>query len=185
MSVRELFSDGLNIKKVLESRRGYIRVLTESGEEVERVGGTVAWRCNNPGNLKNGRFSKSYGSIGEDYIGHAVFPTLEQGRNAQYNLLFNENSRYFSLTLEKAINRYAPAGDANNEPDKYINYISRNANIDSNDILGELSEEQKNDMIKYMSIFEGYKEGRDNYIGDWYAKNKKSIRSRRSYATTS
>ena len=63
MSVRELFSDGLNIKKVLESRRGYIRVLTESGEEVERVGGTVAWRCNNPGNLKNGRFSKSYGAI--------------------------------------------------------------------------------------------------------------------------
>lgn len=165
MTVREL-EEGLVIKRVLSSKRGYLSVLTESGEEVERVGGTVAWRCNNPGNLKNGKFSINYGSIGEDHIGHAVFPTLEHGRNAQYNLLFNENSRYYSLTLEKAINRYAPAGDANNEPDKYINYISKKAGIERNDVLGELTEQQKYDMIKYMSIFEGYKEGKDNYIGD-------------------
>ena len=70
------------------------------------------------------------------------------------------------MNLEDAINRYAPYGDANNDPDKYISYISRNANIDKYDILSDLSEEQRNDMIKYMSIFEGYKEGKDNFIGD-------------------
>lgn len=166
MSLRELVSDGLHIKRVLESRRGYLRVLTDDNEEVERIGGTVAWRCNNPGNLKNGRFSKSYGAIGEDFIGHAVFPTLREGREAQYNLLFSPRSRYYDMTLIAAISRYAPYGDYDNNPDKYARYISRKANININDVLSSLSEDQKNDMIKHMSIYEGYKEGRDNYIGD-------------------
>ena len=165
MSVRELVSD-FRIKLVLKSRKGYLLILTEDGEDVERIGGSVAWRCNNPGNLKNGKFSKFYGSIGQDFIGHAIFPSLSEGKIAQYNLLFSPNSRYYNMNLEDAINRYAPYGDANNDPDKYISYISRNANIDRYEILSDLSEEQRNDMIKYMSIFEGYKEGKDNFIGD-------------------
>ena len=73
-----------------------------------RVGGTRAWRNNNPGNLRNTNFSKRRGSLGEAG-GFAVFPSVNTGRHALADLL-NTNT-YESLTINEAINRYAPPSE--------------------------------------------------------------------------
>jgi hypothetical protein len=49
--------------------------------------GTLAWKNNNPGNIKIGKFARSMGAIGRDMQGHAVFPDAETGRNALRVLL--------------------------------------------------------------------------------------------------
>lgn len=160
MSVRTLRNDFI---KVLSASKGYLLVLDSMDNKIERIGGTVSWRCNNPGNLKYGKFSKNFDAIGKDHIGHAVFPTLNHGKDAQYNLLFSQNSRYYNMSLIDAINRYAPSYDSNN-PDKYCNYLCKKANVDRDDILGNLSEKQKEYIIEYMTIYEGYKEGKEKII---------------------
>jgi hypothetical protein len=60
-------------------------------EAIERQEGfrpdTLAWKNNNPGNIKIGKFARSMGAIGRDMQGHAVFPSVETGRKALRTLL--------------------------------------------------------------------------------------------------
>jgi len=158
VSVKEVKLDNTTIEKVLDAKKRYLKVQLSSGVIQERFDGTVAWRCQNPGNLKNTRFSKSYGSIGQDHLGHAVFPTLEAGNKAHFNLLFNPNSVYYNLTLLDALKRYAPESDGNN-PYKYQRYITQKSGIESDRLLRTLSTDEKLIMLEYMQYFEGYKEG--------------------------
>lgn len=90
-------------------------------------GGSIAWRFNNPGNLRDGegsrnacawipvRQKKSKGKF-------AVYTSLEAGREAQAKLLKTKN--YRNKTIDKAIERYAPKEDGNN-PVEYANNIKR------------------------------------------------------------
>ena len=60
-------------------------------EAIERQEGfrpdTLAWRNNNPGNIKMGKFARSMGAVARDMQGHAVFPDVETGRAALRRLL--------------------------------------------------------------------------------------------------
>lgn len=47
----------------------------DDGSTTVMSGGTRAWRNNNPGNLREGPFSQSQGSIGRDNDGFAIFLT--------------------------------------------------------------------------------------------------------------
>jgi len=154
----------MRIEKVISAKKGLLVVKDSNGTKFKRSSGTVAWRCNNPGNLKNGPFSRSMGSIGQDHIGHAVFPTREHGLQAQFVLLFGEDSRYYNMTLKDAIRRYAPSGDANNEPDKYSRWLSNKTDIDLNTKLKTLSQEKRVALLESMHIYEGYKEGKDTKV---------------------
>lgn len=151
----------MRITKVLDSKAGYLKVEDEDGNIYERKGGTVAWRCNNPGNLKLGPFAKSMGAIGQDAGGHAVFTTKDHGIQAQFVLLFDEKSPYWNLTLLDAIKRYAPTGDANNQPSKYQGYITNKTKIPATKKLKSLTHNEKMAMLEAMWIYEGYKEGTD------------------------
>lgn len=149
------------ITEVIDAVPGSITVRLDDGMVIERRGGTVSWRCNNPGNLKHGSFAKQYGSIGKDYIGHAIFPTVEEGKRAHTALLFSEDSRYYKLTIQSAINRYAPAGDANNQPKKYANYLAENVGVSTSTKLCDLTEDQRSEFIDYMRNYEGFKKGKN------------------------
>lgn len=153
----------MDISKVLSKGQGYIVVEMEDGSVYKRHRGSVSWRCNNPGNLKHGKFTEARGAIGKDYIGHAVFPNLDLGIGAQYMLLFSEDSKYYDLTLLEAISRYAPTYDGN-EPSKYANYIARNVDITTDTYLKDLDEDQRQEMLKYMRIMEGYVKGIETLI---------------------
>ena len=158
VNIVELPPPEVTIVKVLEAKIGYLKVLLSNDQLQERIGGTVAWRCQNPGNLMNTRFSKSFGSVGEDHIGHAVFPTLADGNKAHYNLLFNRTSVYYTLTLLDALKRYAPESDGNN-PYKYQRFITERTGIKADRILKTLNNDERSIMLDYMQHFEGYKEG--------------------------
>lgn len=151
------------IKKVLEKGKGFIIIEDDNGKLIRRHKGTVSWRCNNPGNLKHGAFTKGLGAVGSDHIGHAVFPTYDFGKQAQYMLLFSDTSKYYNLTIEQAISRYAPVSDGNN-PEKYTKYLTETVGINKNTKLSELVDGQRSDLLECMKIYEGYKIGVDEEV---------------------
>ena len=150
----------MRISKVISGKKGELVVVDHEGNKWKRSGGTVAWRCNNPGNLKDGPFSRSMGSLGKDHIGHAVFPTVEHGEQAHYTLLFRPASPYWNLTISDALKRYAPASDGN-DPQNYINYICGKVGCHPTTKIKTLTHTEKLDMMKYMAVFEGWKQGKD------------------------
>lgn len=146
------------IKQVISAKVGSITVRLESGAVVLRSGGTVSWRTNNPGNLKHGPFAKLHGAIGKDHKGHAVFPDIVSGRKAKYQLLFGPERGYLTMSLVEALQRYAPVSDGN-DPISYANFVARKSKINVNDVLGSMTEAQRERVLIAMATFEGFKEG--------------------------
>lgn len=76
-------------------------------------------RNNNPGDIEYGHFAQSFGAVMETAIRprFAKFPTPEKGWAALDALL--RGPLYWSLTIEAAVNRYAPPNENNT-----VNYVS-------------------------------------------------------------
>lgn len=72
----------------------------DDGSTTVRTGGTVAWRNNNPGNIKYGRNAKAAGAIGKHDKGFAIFPSYEAGFQGMTNVLQNE---YGTSTIDAMI----------------------------------------------------------------------------------
>ena len=66
--------------------------------DIVKVGGSLAWRANNPGNLRDAsnKIGTTPGASGK----FAVFATLEDGRTAQKNLYL---AKYGQMTVRDAI----------------------------------------------------------------------------------
>ncbi len=91
----------------------------------------VALDGNNPGGLNDGRFAaKQPGYVGNNGR-YAAFDTVENGLNAQRNLLKSYVDRGYNTPLSIA-KRWAPAEDGNN-PGSYANNIARQMGIGVND----------------------------------------------------
>lgn len=75
-------------------------------ENVVKVGGSLAWRCNNPGNLRDAstKIGTVTGAVGK----FAAFATLAEGRAAQRALYLN---KYGSMTVTAAINKLTPPSE--------------------------------------------------------------------------
>lgn len=66
--------------------------------------GTRAWKNNNPGNLKYGKFTRDAGATGKDDDGHAIFPTVVMGRQALRRLIRSKGN---GMTLAEIGQWYA------------------------------------------------------------------------------
>ena len=90
-------------KKVTTNGDRYIAYETKV-----QVGGSLAWRANNPGNLRNAasKIGLTPGSVGH----FAVFASLEAGRAAQ-KVLYLE--KYGSMTVRAAIDKLTPPSENN------------------------------------------------------------------------
>lgn len=150
-----------SITKVIAVQGRDLVVEMKSGRKVRRSGGTISWRCNNPGNLKYGDFSRKNKSVGAGPGNHAVFPTYFDGLTAQEQLLFAEGSRYINRTIAEAIAIYAPVSDpdAKNDPIAYANFISRKIGVHSGTVLRDLNDLQRVKMMFAMHQMEGFKVG--------------------------
>jgi hypothetical protein len=75
-------------------------------EDVVRVGGSLSWRANNPGNLRDAptKIGTVPGAIGT----FAVFATLDDGRAAQRDLYL---SRYGEMRVRDAIVKLTPPSE--------------------------------------------------------------------------
>ncbi|TMQ06287.1 MAG: DUF4157 domain-containing protein [Deltaproteobacteria bacterium] len=81
--------------------------------DVIKVGGALAWRANNPGNLRDA--STKIGTIPGEKGNFAVFATMEDGRAAQRALYLN---KYGAMTVRDAIEALTPRVE--NNTDRYL-----------------------------------------------------------------
>lgn len=125
------------------------------GDEI-RQNGSRSWRNNNPGNLEYGDIAKQFGAIGSDGR-FAIFPTYEAGRKAKEHLLFSQKTKYRGLSLDQAINQYAPPSE--NPTEKYISFVESQVGIDRSTKLDSLSPEQQQKVLNSMEKIEGFKAG--------------------------
>src|SRR5262249_27336608 len=115
--------------------QGYVIYETEV-----RTGGTLAWRNNNPGNIRNGPFADGHGAYkGKSNKNFAIFPTEAAGFAAIKALL--KTSKYSGKTIIDAMKDYAPAND-NNDPVAYANTVRKLTGLDLNRKVGSLSDDE-------------------------------------------
>lgn len=124
-----------------------------------RQGGTRAWRNNNPGNVKFNALAVSNGAIGRDGP-FAIFPDPDTGSNALDALL--HTSKYQNLTLDQAIEAYAPP-EQNNTP-AYQAYIRGVVGVPGNTTLGDLTPAQMNALQAGIKVKEGFHAGTVTHI---------------------
>lgn len=122
------------------------------GSYVGYIGGSRAWRNNNPGNIiKSVNNSNKIG--GDERF--AVFKDYESGFDAIIKLL--EGKTYSKLTLEAAITRYAPPVE--NDTESYINNVSKNTGVSKDSVLGTLSDEEIQKVAAEIKRIEGFNVG--------------------------
>jgi len=145
---------GSTAGRIVAAGAGYTTIEMADGTVVRREG-TRAWRNNNPGNIEYGEFARSQGAVGSDGR-FAVFPTYEEGRAAKRSLLF-ESSSYKNLSIEDAINRYAPPTE--NNTNRYTAAVAAAAGVPAGTPMSSLSPLQRNMVLDAMEAVEGFKPG--------------------------
>jgi hypothetical protein len=177
------------IEKIIESGPGFVVVQMTNGR-IERRTGTANMRHNNPGNIEYGDFALSMGALPfpkhilemrqqmvkdktlyeskNSFARFAVFPDYETGRKAKEKLIFEQKQSkhrlgaYGELTLDKAIEKYAPPNE--NPTEIYIKTIRKELNKTglSDEMINrmkmnEYTDEQRKIVLNAMEEVEGGK----------------------------
>lgn len=129
------------------------------GNIYELSGGSRAWRNNNPGNLEDGKFARNHGAIGTDGR-FAIFPDAATGFKAMASLLATNS--YQKLTIEGAINRYAPPNENNVE--NYLKSIERQTGFLRSTPMNNLSKDNLLNLAKAMAKHEGNMSGKKRMV---------------------
>lgn len=129
------------------------------GNIYEASGGSRAWRNNNPGNLEDGNFARNNGAIGTDGR-FAIFPDTVTGFNAMASLLATNS--YQKLTIEGAINRYAPPNENNVE--NYLKSIEIQTGFPRSTPMNNLSKDNLLHLAKAMAKHEGNLSGKKRLV---------------------
>ena len=129
------------------------------GNIYELSGGSRAWRNNNPGNLEYGKFARNHGAIGTDGR-FAIFPDTATGFKAMASLLATNS--YQKLTIEGAINRYAPPNENNVE--NYLKSIERQTGLLRSTPMNNLSKDNLLNLAKAMAKHEGNMSGKKRLV---------------------
>ena len=139
--------------RAIESGKDVIFVAAD-GHEYKHIGGTRAWRNNNPGNIRMTEFSKRMGAIGAAG-GFAVFPDEQTGMVAVKKLLRTKN--YANKTIADAISRYAPPSENNTAA--YQRSIEKLTGLNINRKMSELSDQELDKVANAIRHIEGWKPG--------------------------
>ncbi|MCQ2562508.1 MAG: hypothetical protein MJ158_02760 [Alphaproteobacteria bacterium] len=133
-----------------------------NGEKIRRKGGSVAWRNNNPGNIRNTAFSREHlGAICSPNDTWATFASEEDGLNAVVALLKSKN--YYNLSIAEAINRWAPSSDGNN-PKKYATIVSNTTGLPVDTRISQMDDNDLYNVAKAIQKVEGWKPGTEERI---------------------
>lgn len=118
----------------------------------KHTGGTRSWRNNNPGNLRY----HATGSIGHDNDGFAVFETYDAGKAAL--IAHIDDTASLKRTVLQFFIRYAPKSDGN-DPELYARAIAQKIGASANQLIGDLTEQQRLAIADNVQRIEGYKAG--------------------------
>lgn len=143
-----------------------VHYFNENGEETLYIGGSFAWRTNNPGNMaKPGR------RIVSTSIGYAqrtsnpksiflIFPDRATGDAERIRLLKEE---YGDSSIAAMIERYAPRKE--NDTDKYIATVTKATGTDKSTRLDDLTDDQFKKLAAAMARHEGWIPGTIKPLG--------------------
>jgi len=134
--------------------------INKDGTKIKRIGGTVAWRNNNPGNIKKSSFARNNGAVGETDK-WAVFPNEETGLIAITKLLRTDS--YNQLSISEAIHKWAPASD-NNHPDAYSRNVARMTGLSINTKIRDINDSDLMRVARAIQTVEGWKPGIEQKI---------------------
>lgn len=140
--------------RAIQSGKDVIFVAADN-TQYKHVGGTRAWRNNNPGNIRMSDFSRRAGAIGEAG-GFAVFPDEQTGQRAVKQLLRGKS--YNNLTIANAVSRYAPPSENNTVA--YQRSIERLTGLSINRRISDLSDAELDKVVGAIRQIEGWKPGR-------------------------
>lgn len=155
-NIPPISTGGRTAVAAVNSNVGEITYTAANGARYTHIGGSLTWRANNPGALRNSDFTRRMGAIGVTLNGFAIFPNPEVGRRANVALLKTE--KYRNKTLAQAINIYAPSSDGNN-PASYAARLARAIGVSINTYLRDMSDIQLERMAEGIRRIEGWREG--------------------------
>lgn len=103
--------DAVNEAVKKQSNKRYIAY-----DVLVKVGGSISWRANNPGNLRDAstKIASAPGAVGN----FAVFATMEDGRAAQKALYLN---KYGNLKVRDAVSKLTPPEE--NDTNAYLEQL--------------------------------------------------------------
>jgi hypothetical protein len=140
------------ITSIKSYENGVLTVGYDDGTMERRAGGSLAWRTNNPGNLR--RSPLAIGTVTTPNGPYAVFPTVAVGEKAQENMLFGKSKQgYANMTAADAIKIYAPASE--NDVAAY----QRSSPGVAGKTLAQYTPEERQAFMGQMRKHEGFKPG--------------------------
>ncbi len=112
-----------NVRDVNKAAEGQRSKRFIAYQDQIKVGGSLAWRANNPGNLRGAstEIGKVDGAVGS----FAVFPNMEAGRQAQRALYLSD--KYADGTVKAAVEKLTPSSE--NNTTRYLKELE-NSGID-------------------------------------------------------
>jgi len=137
----------------------YVVYTDKDGNKIRKEGGTVAWRANNPGNIRPPKkfSSAELGAIGVlDTVGNGlflVFPDFETGKEAIFKLLRRDD--YKNSSINEAIAAYAPKFENNTALYQKTVLNAIGGNVNGNTKVGNLSDAQLRAMVNAIMTHEG------------------------------
>jgi uncharacterized protein (TIGR02594 family) len=145
-----------------------VEYVADNGDHLLRSGGTIAWRFNNPGNLRPGsKYTLQIGK-GKTKSGEfLIFPTVEAGRTEKKGLLLR---KYKNDSITQMMKQYAPPSE--NDTDKYTDYITTKSGLDRDSLIGDLNEAQLDSLMKSMEQYEGFDAKADTRKETWVKTTK-------------
>lgn len=145
-----------------------VEYVAENGDHLLRSGGTIAWRFNNPGNLRPGsKYTLHIGQGTTKSGAFLIFPTVEAGRTEKKGLLLR---KYKDDSVAQMMERYAPR--AENDTDKYVAYITTQSGVGKDAVVGELSEAELGALMQAMERYEGFHAKADTRKETWVRTTK-------------
>ena len=140
------------IKASYNEEQKTVEYIADNGDRLLRSGGTIAWRFNNPGNLRPG--PKYTRHIGQGHTASGtflIFPSPDFGRDEKKGLLLR---KYKNASIRNMLYAYAPPSE--NDTEGYINSICKKTGLSHDKIIGEFSDNELKSMMTAMEEHEGY-----------------------------
>lgn len=143
-----------------ERKANSLIFINRKGEKIERSGGTIAWRHNNPGNIVNSKFARDNGALSISGK-FAVFPDEQTGMNAIKKLLHSKS--YNNLSIKGAIHKWAPAADSNN-PERYTKQVAKFTGLSPDRKIKDLNDQELQAVANAIRRVEGWKPGKERKL---------------------
>lgn len=131
-----------------------VQYIGDDGKILLRTGGTIAWRFNNPGNVRpknNGMYPGQIGTGNTKSGNFAIFESYEVGRREKKALL---RRKYNNYSLKDALYIYAPPEE--NDTEAYIAYLVKHTGFTRSTVLSSLDDKGIEKLMDAMERKEGY-----------------------------